>query len=144
MNIKYIDNLTLNIYIKKQLINNIDFKDKDSIEKYLKKLFKILKDKYDIIIEGYYNIIIYIDKYYGVLLNLEKEDLEYYDYYKNQVDMKIKIRNCDFLYLVDDIPFELFDKIKIVYKDNNIYIKIEEKLNELEMMKLMEYSKISY
>ena len=144
MSIKLIDDLTLDIFVKKEILNNVDLKEKQNVENYLKKLFKTLKNKYNIIIEGYYNINIYIDKYYGILLHFEKEDIDYYDYFKNQVDMKIKIENVEFLYLVDDIPIDLSDKIKIVYRDNNIYIKLENDLDKLSMMKLMEYSKVIY
>ena len=144
MNVRFIDNLTLDIFIKRQIIRGINFKDKVSVEEYLKKLFKTLKTKYNIIIEGYYNINIYIDKYYGVLIHFEKEDIDYFDYFKNQVDTKIKIEDYEFLYLVEDIPLDLLNKIKIVYKDNNIFIKIKEEFTDVEMMKLMEYSKITY
>ena len=144
MNIKYIDELTFDIYIKNQLIENINFDNKEDIEKYLKKLFKILNQKYKIIIEGFYNITIYIDKYYGIVIHLEKEELEYYEYYKNQVDMRLITVHTDFMYLVNDIPKSIIDKIKIENKDNNIYIKIINKLNDLEMMELMEFSEIVY
>ena len=144
MSIKYIDELTFDIYIKNQLIENIDFENKEDIEKYLKKLFKILNQKYKIIIEGFYNITIYIDKYYGIIIHLEKEELEYYEYYKNQVDMRLITVHTDFMYLVNDIPKSIIDKIKIENKDNNIYIKIINKLNDLEMMELMEFSEIVY
>ena len=45
MSIKFIDDLILDIYIKKELIDNIDFNSKDDLEKYLKRLFKTLKNK---------------------------------------------------------------------------------------------------
>ena len=83
MNIKFIDDLILDIYIKKKLIDNIDFNSKENLEDYLKNLFKILKNKYRITIEGFYDITVYIDKYYGIVLHLEKEDIDYYDYYKD-------------------------------------------------------------
>ena len=72
MSIKFIDDLTMDIYVKKELINELDFNDKDTLEKYLKKLFKTLKNKYSITIEGFYDIDVYIDKYYGVVFHLEK------------------------------------------------------------------------
>ena len=144
MSIKYIDELTFDIYIKKEFINNIDFNNKEELEKYLKKLFKILNNKYNIIIEGFYDITIYIDKYYGIILHLEKELLDYYEYYKNQVDMRLITINTEFMYLVNDIPLNIIDKIKIENKDNNIYIKLTKELTHIEMMKLMEFSEIVY
>jgi len=144
VNIKFIDELTLDIYVKKELIDNIDFNSKDDLEKYLKKLFKTLKNKYEITIEGFYDITVYIDKYYGVIFHLEKEDIEYYDYYKNQVDMRLITIETDFLYKIDDIPFKLFNKVNIIVKDNNIYLKIIKDLENIEMMKLLEISEIVY
>ena len=144
MNIKFIDDFTLNIYIKKELINDINFNSKEDLEKYLKKLFKTLKNKYNILIEGFYDITVYIDKYYGVIFHLDKEDLEYYDYYKNQVDMRIVTIDTEFLYLVEDIPYNLLNKVNVEINNNNIYLKIKEQLNKLEMMKLLEISKVVY
>lgn len=136
MNIKFIDNLTFDIYLKNEFISNIDFNKKEDLENYLKKLFKILKDKYSILIEGFYDITVYKDKYYGIIIHLEKEELEYYEYFKNQVDMRLVVIDTEFLYLVDDIPKS--NKYKVIVKNNEIYLKIVEKLNKLEMMELLE------
>lgn len=144
MSIKFIDNLTLDIYIKKELIDNIDFNNKEDLQKYLKKLFKILKNKYNVTIEGFYNITVYIDKYYGVIFHLKKEDLDYYDYFKNQVDMRIITINTEFLYLIEDIPFNILNKVNIFIKNNMLYLKIKEDLNSLELMNLLENSKVVY
>lgn len=144
MNIKFINELILDIYIKRELIDNIDFNNKNDLEKYLKKLFKILKNKYDIIIEGFYDITVYIDKYYGVVIHMEKDDIEYYDYYKNQVDMRIINIDTNFLYLVDDIPKYLLNKADVIIIDNQIYLKLKEELSKLEMMKLLEISKVVF
>ena len=144
MNIKFIDNLTLDIYIKKELIDDVDFNNKEILEKYLKKLFKTLKNKYNIEIRGFYDITVYCDKYYGVIFHLEKDDIEYYDYYKNQVDMRIMTINTEFLYLVDDIPYNLLNKVNVLIKNNNIYLKIKEKLSKIDMMNLLEISKVVY
>ena len=142
MNIKFIDELILDIYIKKELIDNIDFNNKEDLEKYLKRLFKILKNKYDVVIEGFYDITVYIDKYYGVIFHLEKDDIEYYDYFKNQVDMRIITTDTDFLYLVDDVPNNLLNKVDVIIIDKQIYLKIKDELNKIEMMRLLEISRV--
>jgi len=144
VSIKFISNLIFDIYVKKYLVKDIDFSNKEDLEKYLKKLFKILKNKYNITIEGFYNITIYIDKYYGIVLHLEKEELDYYDYYKNQVDMRLITIDTDFMYQVDDIPFNILNKLKILIKNKNIYLTIKEELTDIEMMNLIENSKIIY
>lgn len=144
MSIKFNSDLIFDIYIKKHLIEGIDFSIKSDIEKYLKKLFKTLNNKYNITVEGFYNITVYIDKYYGIVLHLEKEELDYYEYYKNQVDMRLVTVHTDFMYEVDDIPFDIINKVKIINKGKNIYLSLKEKLTDLEMMKLIENSKIIY
>lgn len=144
MSIKFDSDLVFDIYVKKYLIEGIDFSIKSDIEKYLKKLFKTLNNKYNIAVEGFYNITVYIDKYYGIVLHLEKEELDYYEYYKNQVDMRLVTVNTDFMYEVDDIPFDILNKVKISNKDKNIYLTLKEKLTDLEMIKLLENSKIIY
>ena len=144
MSIRFIDEFTLDIYLKKELVNDINFNNKEDLEVYLKKLFKILKNKYFVTVEGFYEITVYVDKYYGVVLHLEKEDLDYYDYFKNQVDMRIVTVDTSFMYLVNDIPSNILSKVKVCIKDNNIYLKIKEELTKLEMMELIENSKIIY
>jgi len=144
MTIKFISDMVFDIYVKKYLIEGINFSVKSEIEEYLKKLFKILNTKYNLVIEGLYNITVYVDKYYGIILHLEKENIDYYEYYKNQVDMRLITVHTDFTYLVNDIPKSIINKINIKTKDNNIYIKLIDKLNDLEMMRLMEFSEIVY
>lgn len=142
MNIKFTNELILDIYIKKELIDNIDFNNKNDLEKYLKKLFKILKNKYNVLIEGFYDITVYVDKYYGVVIHMEKDDVEYYDYFKNQVDMRIITIDTDFLYLVEDIPEYLLNKVDVIIIENEIYLKLRQELTKVEMMKLLEISKV--
>ena len=144
MSIKFLSDLIFDIYIKKCFINNIDFSIKEDIEKYLKKIFKILSKKYNLKIEGFYNITVYIDKYYGIILHLEKEEIDYYEYYKNQVDMRLITIDTDFIYEVEDIPLNIFNKVDVITKDNNIYLKIKEELTNIEMMNLIENSKLIY
>lgn len=144
MSVHVINDNILDIYLKKEIIKGIDFKDKENLENYLKKIFRILKDKYDIKIEGYYEIDAYIDNNYGVILNLNREDFDYYDYFKNQVDMKISIIDNEFLYEVEDIPKSLLNKVNVIIEGDKIYLKINKKLEDIEMMKLLESSKIIY
>ena len=144
MSIKYIDELTFDIYIKKEFINNIDFNKQENIENYLKEIFKKLNQKYNLCVDGFYNIYIYKDKYYGIIIHIEKEELDYYEYYKNKIEMRIISIETEFMYLVNDIPLNIINKISIENKDNNIYIKLKEELTNIEMMKLLEFSEIVY
>lgn len=141
MNVKFIDDMTFDIILRNA---NIDYNNKEYLEEYLKKIFKRLYDYYSMDIEGFYNINLYIDKYYGMIFHLEKEVLEYYEYFKNQVDMRIIINETEFLYKVDDLIDKVKDKTQIIVKDDNIYLKITKELTEEEMMTLCENSEVIY
>ena len=140
MSIKFIDIDIFDIYVSKSKIEDLDLANKNILEDYLKNLFKKLKSKYSIDIVGFYDVNIYIDKYYGVVIHMEKEKLEYYSYYKNEVDMKISIIDNKFLYQINDIPHNLLNKIKIHIIDNNMYLELISNIKETEMMYLIEHT----
>ena len=139
MNIKFVDSLTTNIYIKKEELKNINVKNKLEIEKYLKDIVIRLRKKYNLIIEGFYDVNIYMDKYYGIIINFNREKLDYYDYF-NGLEMNIVIKETNFLYLVKDIPFNIIEKLEIKKINDNLYLKIIKELNQKEFMNLIEYT----
>ena len=142
MKIDIIDENKLVIYLYNN-VDKINFKDESSIQVFLKNLFVKLNDYYDIKIEGYYDVLVYIDSLYGIILDLNKDDFDYYDYYCNKVDMKITIKSVKFLYLVDYYNYDLnrYDVYKLF---NNIYLLPKKKLNNVELAYLVENSKIIY
>ena len=139
MNIKFIDDLTFNIYVKKEKLKIINIKNKSELEKYIKEIIEVLKNIYNIRIEGFYDVNVYIDKYYGIILNFNKEKLEYYDYF-NGIEINVIIKEVSFLYKVSDIPFNLLNKLEIKQINNNIYLKIIKELNQKEFMNLIEHT----
>ena len=124
MSIKYIDDNILDIYIMKDKIN-IDLNNSKELEKYIRK---ILQDKD---INGFYYVIVYIDKYYGIVIHLEKDKLDYFNYYKDELDMKISVKNSVFLYQIDNFNYK--GKIHII--NNNMYLEIE---SDEDLMYIME------
>lgn len=127
---------------------SLDIESKENLESYFKELFLRIHKIYKIALYGYYNINLYYDKYYGVILKIQKEDLDYYDYFDKEIDMRIIVeKNSVFLYQIDDF-FELDDEILskgILYRyQNKIYFKLNENLSWNEMGKLLEFSDIVY
>ena len=123
------------------LYKRINFKQ-INLENYFKKLFIKFKEDYHIELNGYYSINIYIDKFYGSVIEIENEDLDYYNYF-NQIDMEVKLNDNVFLYEMDyeylnksiinnSNIYKLKDKLYIQVKDNNI------------LNKILEYSNIIY
>ena len=131
------------IYLKKVRVN-VDFKDEYRLESFLKKLFICLNDYYNIEIKGYYDVCVYIDNIYGMVLVLKSEDCDFYDYFDKQVDMRIKINKNKFLYKVDDLYCIDLNKYKIYKYLNDIYLLPKCKLNNIELGKLIEISDIIY
>ena len=135
------------IYLNQFNLIDIDFKNMDILEDSFKKLLKKLNNYYHIDINGYYNINVYIDSYYGAILQIEKESLDYYDYFESDtIAMRIKKIDADFLYEVEDFLFakDFLNKFKLITKNNHIYLKIIDGLSYKEYLLLTEMSKIVY
>ncbi len=127
-----------NFYLKDYNLN-----DYNEIEK---NLFKILK-KHTIELNGYYNVFIYQDKNYGLIIDMQKENLEYLDYFNNQIELNIEIIEDSFLYEIDDI-FTLdktaLNQFTIYQKNYKFYLEVKEKINTIKLGKVLENSKIIY
>ena len=125
------------IYLNKKLIL-----ENAKLESYFKKLFLKIKDKYNIKIIGYYNINVYNDKNYGSIIEMENQDLDYYNYF-NQIDMEIKINKNDFLYQIDYeyLTKELLSKVNVYKYNEKLYLKI---LDSNIINKILEFSKEKY
>ena len=127
-----------NFYLKDYNLN-----DYNEIEK---NLFKILK-KHTIELNGYYNVFIYQDKNYGLIIDMQKENLEYLDYFNNQIELNIEIIEDSFLYEIDDI-FTLdktaLNQFTIYQKNYKFYLEVKEKINTIKLGTVLENSKIIY
>lgn len=129
----------INIYLNKQYLKNVDLNDTKTIKNIIKKI----NTKYNIDIYGYIETKIYIDKNYGIIINLKKEELDYFDYFNDEIEMNIEIINDSFLYKIEDYNKDLIkDKTIYKYKDN-LYINID-KIDNINLGKIIEISEIIY
>ena len=133
------------IYLNKYNVINMDFNNTKVLENDLKDLLLRLKKYYKIDIQGYYNITIYIDDYYGAILKIEEGD-DYYDYFDDTVALRLKKIKSKFLYEIDDISYvyNYIDKLKINTNKGKIYIEILKCLENKDYLKLLEVSNIIY
>lgn len=131
-----------------KIIIYLSFFDKetkfDCSEENFKELFLKLKKYYKLDLKGYLKINVYQDNNYGVILEIIKEDIEYIDYFNNQVEMKIIIYDEEFLYLLNNVYDIKILKKGQIYQKDNIYFKINKKLAKNEMLNLLENVKIIY
>lgn len=142
MKIDYNESDELIIYLFNNQYN-INLNKEDNIERYLKKIFLKLKNYYDIQIKGYYDVTIYIDNKYGIILKLIKQNLEYYNYFNNQVDMKIRLFYKKFWYLIDDYEFNP-QRFNMYEYSGKIYLYPKCKLTKKELAYLNENAIVIY
>lgn len=147
MKIDSIEQSKMVIYLNFFNKENEPFKNIDDLEENFKNLFLRLKTYYNMDIRGYYEIQVYYDKMYGLILEIEKEDIEYIDYFNNQIDMKIISNNTTFLYQIPDyfmINKDIYNKINIYKYKNNLYLEIKDDLKNKDFINILEHSKIIY
>ncbi len=131
------DNLVI-LFLNKSYIESLDFGDKESIQKYLKQLLLKLKNNYDLEFSGYYDMTLYIDKNYGVIIEAKREELEYLDYFSNQIEMNTKVVKDSFLYEITDIDDFIFSKFILYKVKDKLYAKAKEDISDIEMGLIME------
>lgn len=132
MKINIIDEYNTVIYLNKSIIKFIDF---SNVENELDKIFLKLKNTYNISISGYYDVDIYCDDNYGVVIKLTQSDIDSFDYLDKIISMNINTYNKEFLYKLDDI----YDGLKsFIYYKSNIYT------NNYNDIRISEHASIIY
>lgn len=127
-------------------LNNKDTScfDKKNIEEYFEELFLNLKNNYNFEVKGYYDIDVYKDLNYGMILEIENDDCEYYF---NQIDMRVNIFKED--YFLYEVEYEylnnnILDKFSLYKYKDKLYLKLDEIIDDIKFSKLLEYSNIIY
>lgn len=126
------------IYLNKQTDN--DFND-NNIEDYFMKLLNNINRKYNIELNGLYDLTIYKDKYYGSVIEMVHKEYDYILY--NEIDLNIKMHKDDFLYEIDNYNFDKNKFDYFLYK-NKIYLKIKNDISDKDMYNLLENSNLKY
>lgn len=133
------------VFLNKKISDKINFLDKEELEDYFRNLFTRLKDIYDLDICGSYNIEVFNDNDYGVILSIRKDDIEYFEYYDGQIDMSIVVSKYDkFIYkLSGSLDEKIVNKCDLYKYNNDLYV-IPRKLNFINFGYLIENSEIIY
>ena len=114
----------------------------DELESKFRDIFLKLRNLYNIDIEGYYKIDIYKDMYYGMIVEIKKEELDYFDYFDNQIEMRISIHEENsILYEFDDffsIDYSLLSKMNFYMYRDKIYGEVKDEISKIEGAHLQE------
>ncbi len=133
------------IYLNNDYIKKYNLKLEENAQENFKKLLNKLKSIYNLELYGYYKINVYINKYYGIIIELFKEDDEYIKIFGDSLDLKILFKNdAKVYYEIEEYNKYNLDKYNIYYYNNKFYIEIIYNNNIKEYLNLLESSKIIY
>lgn len=134
----FIDEETYEVYVNNIIANKYDVKSEKELEKLLKKIFLEIKDRFDKVLNGLYDVKIVVDKNAG--FNIKIKRIDTFISIKD-VDLKIKIIYDDNFYCKSK-EFEAFLGLKgIYYCDDFYYIKVS---NIDDLNKCIEFVDIIY
>lgn len=122
------------------LLDNNKYNEESDIKKILINVFDNLEKYYNITFTSDYDLELYINRYYGMILEIkENEDFIYDDI----VNLKLNVlRDTLFLYEVDD-PLEYIN-YEIYYYNDKFYVNVKrEDINLIENSNLV-YGDIVY
>jgi hypothetical protein len=148
MKVEYIDENNFYIYLNKYYLSDLEIDNKPCVEEYFKKMFLNLKNNHHLDIYGYYNIRVYVNKQYGIIIDVFKLSNDYFKMSGNKVDMKIMIDGDNkFIYEIDDYFYAIENKDNIdnIYlKDGKYYVELCDDVDEAFYLHLIEHSNIIF
>ena len=83
------------------------------------------------------------DKNYGIVVTIEKEDLEYLEYFGSQIEFNTKLVEDKFLYEVSNIDSFMQENFNIYKLKDKIFIKAKNDLTNIQTV-LEHIQKIIY
>lgn len=123
-------------YLNKDYIKNVDFKIRKQVEDCFRNVFTKIKKIIDKDINGFFDIKVYLNDNYGAILIIKKEEIEYYDYFSNQIDMQIEIE-FDSVVLLEFNDFYIIKNNNVYLYNNKYYIKYVDDINYVEFSKVV-------
>lgn len=126
MKFNFISATNIQIYIINKCFKVKDIYNKDEMLSYIKRLLYMVKEKYELDINGLYDINLYENKTYGVILDIQKEDIDYYDLFTNAIDISLVIHEDTPMYICINDPIEdnIYIKYNLIKKDSKYLINI--------------------
>lgn len=140
------DNLI--VFLNHFCVDKYKFSVQDNLEDCFKNFLKRLNKYYNIETNGYYDIKIYQDNIYGFVLDIKKEDVDFYGYYDDHIDMKISIlKDNKFVFKIDDYSLISKDILKcccLLREDKSLYIVPQKTISPYCLGYIIENCRIIY
>lgn len=114
------------IFINDAYLGKINIKDNTELGKYIKELVLKLKNIYDIVLTGFYNVDVYIIKNFGIIIEIENID----NYISKTIDLRIILHSNEDIYLKikNDEIISKYREIK--YLDQHYYLNVNDVLKK--------------
>lgn len=139
MKIEMIEDDSYRIFINNNYkeVSNID--DKGELGKFIKSIILKIRKIYDILLEGLYEVHVYVIKFIGMVLEIKNID----SYLSKTIDLKIVVHQDEEMYLrIKD--YDLIKKYpKLKYLENAFYISADY-IGEEDIYSLVENYKVVY
>lgn len=140
-----LNNLT--VYLNNKYLEKIKFDLKNNVEQQFKRLFIKIKNIYNIEMSGYYEVTVYLNDIYGMIIEIEKDDDEYVKLFGDTVDMKITFKfDSSIFYKLDEYMSFDFDDYDLYYYNDSFYMELNNEVifNYSQYLNLLENSSIIY
>ena len=134
-------------YLNKDYLDKINFNINENVEQEFKNLFIKLKNIYNLELNGYYEVTVYVNDVYGIIIAMEKDDDEYIKIFGDTLDMKITFKfDCEIFYKIENIDFINFNNYNLYYCNNELFLSLKNnlKLSYKDYLYLLENSSIVY
>ena len=134
-------------YLNKDYLDKINFNINENVEQEFKNLFIKLKNIYNLELNGYYEVTVYVNDIYGIIIEMEKDDDEYIKIFGDTLDMKITSKfDCEIFYKIENIDFINFNNYNLYYCNNELFLSLKNnlKLSYKDYLYLLENSSIVY
>ena len=139
MKLEMIEDNYYKVFINSSYIDDFDINNNGELGKYIKKVILKIRKIYNIILEGFYEVHVYILKHLGMILEIKNIDR----YLSKTIDLKIIVHNDEEVYL--QIPeYDLLEKYKdFKYLNNYFYLNVNN-IKEQDIFKISDHYKILY
>ena len=139
MKVEFIDNDSYKIFINSDYKKDLDLDNKEELGKFIKSVILKIRKFYNILLEGLYEVHVYVIKFIGTVLEIKNIDT----YLSKNIDLKIVVHNDEEIYL-KVFKYELIKDYKsIKYFNNFFYVNVND-MEEKEIYKLVENTSIIY
>jgi len=126
MKIELLEHDKYKIFINDAYLGKINIKDNAELGKYIKELVLKLKNIYNIVLTGFYNVDVYIVKNFGIIIEIENVD----NYISKTIDLRIILHSNEDIYLKikNDEMISKYREIK--YLEQYYYLNVNDVLKK--------------